>query len=252
MVEERPNLETQVRKALIEQETDELVKSASENLFRNTFNHIVDELIEEITQIIRTRVQGAEGEEMLSEYKQLILSEVKEPLEDPETLREIMNANVQNRYIPYRLAQYGFEQNARLLIEYEQASNEDVERFTRMYTSLLEIIRINDRLIRELTKIAKKEGVNKAVSKETQYAAIKKMFPTAESYRQFITRRTEVHKKHTKQVIITVAAIRGEELLKVMADKISQCSDKYQELIQLHHLESKIKEIYGPTEPIKD
>lgn len=247
------SLETQVREALIEQRVNESVRVASEIPGYTT---MVMEMVEEVGEAMFNSIgplfsdADKEGiEKMRREYRENGLPQIRAQFEDPEQLRKQMYEQARNEYMSHRQFKAILRPHFAELKKDGEVGTEVVEKYAQAYEGFSTFLRTNDKIVRGLTKIAEKEGVDKAVDKETRYTLIRKMFPRAESYRDFTARRVEASKQFFQQA--QSALSQGGETEQMMVGMLGAISPVFEkatklvERVQGNYLEKTIKEIYG-------
>ncbi len=247
------SLETQVREALIEQRANESVRVASEI---PEYQTMVMEMVEEVGKVMVNSMGQLSGdadkeeiEEMRREYRENVLPQIRAQFEDPEQLRKLMYEQARNQYMSHRQFKAKLRPHIAELKKEGEVGTEVVEKYAQAYEGLSEFLRTNDKIVRGLTKIAEKEGVDRAIDKETRYALIRKMFPTADSYRDFTARGVEASKQFFQQAQSALSQ-DGEtgQMMAGMFGAIGQVVEKaikLAERVQGNYLEKTIKEIYG-------
>jgi len=82
--------------------------------------------------------------------------------------------------------------------------------------SLINSLRLNDKIISRLTEIAKVEGLDKALKRETRNAVIREIFPTPEEYRSHV-KKAEQMAEYITQRVLTGVAFRLDNPLRMLS-----------------------------------
>lgn len=245
-------LETKVREALIEQRAEELYKSTSENpeykviateLMENFVNSLVSSLINSLGKF-----DEKEKQEMMQEYKAEFLPQIKAQFENPKQFKEMIYEQVKNQLMSYRQLKAKLKSHFTDLRKDEEIGEDVAKEYEKTYEGLFKFAKTSDKIVKELIKIAEKEGLEKATRKETRYTVIRKLFPTAEEYKQFSIKGLEEVRKFMHQAQNTLMA--DGETGKLMAGMFGAMSDLLEkavdttEKVQGKYLEKTIQEIY--------
>lgn len=187
-------LEVQVREALINQRAEELFSYASENPEK------VNDFFETEKGSMAGSVASAFGGADKKKAAKIKCGFIKKvwPLmralvSGPEELRQMTYEQARREYIPARELKAKISAELATISECGEPSNKSVAEYEKALAAGLEITRANDRIVKRLAKVAKTEGLDKAVQKETRYAVIREMFPTPKAYRAaFVQRGMEI------------------------------------------------------------
>lgn len=246
-------LETQVRKALIEQRADELVRYASEN---PEYKSMTTELVKTMMDSVigsRASVFGdideEEMAEMRQEYQKEVLPQIEAQFDNPDQLRQTMYEQARNQYMSVRQLKAKLRPHFADLREDDEIGEDVVAGYEGTYEGLFEFVRTNDKIVRKLAKVAETEGVDKATQKETRYDIIREMFPTPKEYRAFTQRGMEAVRNFYQQAQSALMADgeMGQDLggmfgaMRKVIEKAREMAQK----IQGNYLEKTIQEIYG-------
>jgi len=247
------SLETQVRKALIDQRADELVRYASENPeYKAMSIELVEIMMDSMIGSMASALGDVDEEEMAEmrqEYRKEVLPQVQAQFDNPEQLRQTMYEQARNQYMSVRQLKAKLKPHLADLRKDEEIGEDVVADYEKAYEGLFEFVRTNDRMVRRLAKVAETEGVDKATQKETRYAITREIFSTPEEYRAFAQRGREVAKNFYQQAQSALMT-DGEmgQALGGMFGAMGKVMEKAQEMAQKirgKYLEKTIKEIYG-------
>lgn len=246
-------LETQVREALIDQRANELVRCISEY---PEYKSRVTELVETMADSIIGSMASAFGDidekemtKMKQEYRKEVLPQIQAQFDNPEQLRKIMYEQARKQYISVKQLKAILRPHFADMREDGEIGEKVIADYEKSYEGLFEFIKTNDRIVRRLAKVAKKDGIDKATQKETRNSVIKKMFPTPDEYRTFAQGGMEAIKSFYQQAqsALTADGEMGQALGGIFG-AMGQLMEKAQEMnqkIQGNYLEETIQEIYG-------
>jgi len=254
------SLESRVREALIEESTKEFVKYANRHPnYRNIIEKVTAMTGKAIVEFIAStgEIDEEEKKEMLKEYKKEILPQVREQMNNPEKLRETMKKQLQDKYISTQQLKAKMNSELNKLRDY----NKDLERKDALkektfqdceesFKELYEYAKNNDKFIRKLAVIAKKEGLEVAIQKDTRYKVVRELFPTPADYRTHANEGTEKMRKVFTQLQNSFMASNKEigQLMGNMLGIMSETIEKGKEMakkLQGDYTEKLIREIYG-------
>jgi hypothetical protein len=260
------SLESQVRECLIQQRADELVKSASENPnYKSMVIEIVETIGNSMIESMATNmgdVDEEERKEMLGSYREEFLPQIKEQIteqiDNPQQLRQLMEESARNQYLSYREMKAKLGSAFEGLRKLNESADLDetlmdetaLQEFEKSFEGMFQYVKINDKIIRKLAKIAKEEGLEVATQKETGYnRVIREMFPTADDYKEFALRGIEDMRGFFQQAQSSLVSdgIEGKIMGSVICG-MEKSVDKLMELgnaISNSYLEKTIKEVYG-------
>lgn len=246
------NLEDQVRGALIEQRTNELVETASKTpgyteMIMALAGELGESMINSMAESLKD-MDEEERQETINEFKEQALPQIIAQFENPELLRKQMHEQAKNQYLSYA------EFRAKIAPHFEELKTEGnvdpglIGKYAQSYERLTEFIKTHDKIVNGLTKVAEKEGIEKAVDKETRYAILREIFPTADSYRAFNAKGQIALKQFLQQA--QDALVQDEEAGQMMAgifgalSKVIDKAQKFSEKINGNYLEKTIQEMY--------
>ena len=243
-------LEKQVRQALIEQKTDELIRCVSENPeYKSLVNELAETMIETIlASTISEEMDEEEKEEAKQELRKEVLPNLKSQYDNPEQLRQLMYEQAKKEYTSLRQFKAVLKAHFSEIRQDEELRGVAAE-YEKAYKGLLKYYRIKDKIIRRLAKIAEKEGVDKAVQKDTKYAVIREFFPTPDKLRNFVLGNSQAVSNFYSQA---KSALMADGESGQAAGEMVGCEEKAmkkaQEIVermQGDSTEKMIKEIYG-------
>lgn len=247
------SLETQLRDALVEQRADELYQQfLSEPRYKAMIGEFVEDLGNSMIESISTSfgdVEPDEKEEMLSEYREKVLPQLKAQFDNPEQLRQIVTEQAKNQYMTSN------ELRAKLDSNFKEMRDEDLDidesamtNFERVYEKVFEYTQENDRILKRLSEVAETEGLEKATQKTTRYAIIKERFPTAESFRDYSTKAQEDVKNLFKEM--SSALMADGEAGKVIGGMLGAIGSAMEKMMKVgekltaDYLDKTVQEIY--------
>lgn len=243
----KQSLESQVRGALVQQRTDELVRYAVEN---PNYRTMITELVETLGD-----VDEEEEKEMLKDYKAEVLLQLRAQMDNPQQLRQRMEEQAKNQYLSYRQlkAEIGFAVG-QLRTDNGDAEDEAIDEtalkgFEKSFDGMFQYVRTSDKIIRRLATIAEQEGLDVATQKDTRYRVTRELFPTPEDYRAYATKGLEEMRKFFQQAqsSLTADGMTGQ-LIGGVIGAIGKMMEKALEIsrrVEGDYLERTIKEIYG-------
>ena len=249
-------LETQLREALVAQRADELYQQfSSEPQYKVMVGEFVEELGNSMIESIATSigdVEPDEKEEILVEYRAEVLPQLREQLDNPEQLRQIVTEQAINQYIT------SGELRAKMAPQFKEMKededfdidDESMANFERAYEKVFEYAQENDRILNRLSEVAEAEGLEKAIQKETRYGIIRERFPTPESFRDYSV-KAQKNIKSLFQEMSSVLMADGEAgkfiggMLGATGSAIEKMMEMGEKLIA-DYFDKTIQEIYNP------
>jgi hypothetical protein len=246
-------LETKVRKALIDQKTDELVRYASENPeYKAITSELIETLIDSIADAMVSVFEDADEEEiakMKQEGRKKVLPQVRAQFDNPEKLRQTMYEQAVNQYMSVRQLKEKLKPHFADIKEDREISGDVVADYEKAFEGLFKVVKTNDKIVRKLTKVAKTEGIDKAIQKDTRNSVIKEMFPTPDEYRAFAQRGMEAVRdfyQETQRALMADGKT-GQALGGIIGamEKVMKKAQEMTQKIQENYLEKTIQEIYG-------
>lgn len=183
------SLERKIRKALIEQRTEQLVEQVSQNEeYKQKVQTIAEIMMNTMLGFIDSS-KNEESAEYMQKYQQDLQEQIKEQTENPRKLKELLKQQAVIEHYSYRQLKL----NAKDYLS--SVLTEDVnERFMKdsesKFQEIEQYTKKNDEIIQKLVEIAKTEGLQKATKIETKYEIIKQIFPNKEDYKEFLEKGT--------------------------------------------------------------
>lgn len=242
-------LETKVREALIEKRADELVKFAAENKeYKQYTIEIIDVLFDSMTK----NLAGFSDEvpvDLLKEMKSEVGKQIGQYFDNPDSLRAMMKQAASNHYLSYRRCKSMIETQTDMLQQLGEMGEEVIAQYKQSYAPLMEMLKMNDKIVRKVAKIAEAEGIEKATEKESVHKATREVFPTADSYRNFNTKAMESLRQFysSSRKALNADGVEGKMLAGVIT-AMSDLTDKAIEIAEKmngNYIEKTVKEIYG-------
>ena len=164
-------LDSQVRKALIEQTSDGLVRCLYEigkdpdykSMITGMVDDIADTMISSMTPIFEG-TSGDEIAEIKQGYREYLLSQ----FDNPELLRQGVYEQVKNAYMSVRQLRAKIGPILRDMRMDEEIGEDVVARYNEAYQGVIEVLRTNDMIVSRLAKIAETEGFDVSEEEEDQ------------------------------------------------------------------------------------
>lgn len=248
-------LETQLREALVEQRADELYQQfSSEPQYKAMVTEFVDELGNSMIESIATSIGDVEPEEkkeMLTKYRADVLPQLRAQFDNPEQLRQIVTEQARSQYMT------SDELRAKMAPQFKEIKededfdidNEAMTNVEKSYKKVFEYTKENDRILNRLSEIAKAEGLEKAIQKETRYEIIRERFPTPELFREYSLRAQENIKSLFQEMSSALMA-DGEagKFIGGMFGAIGSAMEKMRKMgekLTPDYLDKTIQEIYS-------
>lgn len=242
-----PSLEEQVRNALIEKRTEELLETAK----LPEYNTIVQESIHVLMGNIMGVVQRRDNldEEETAELKQDVETELMplltSMLTNPQQLKEIMYETAKNQYMPAQELKAMVEKTCRELKLPENLEQE----YRKAYEPIFESGKESERFVGRVVEIAKKDGLARALEKESINGLVREFYPTPQDYMKSVRNSFEIAQKFTQQAQAPLmadgeAGQAGGMLTGALGAVIENLKAKHANLMELG-ARKKIKEIYG-------
>ncbi len=244
-------LETKVREALIKQEAEELFRFAYKNpILKAIVGELGEAMMESRVYLMASGFGNVEEEKarLRKEYKKEVLPRIQAQFDNPEFLRKKAYENAREQYLSVGQLKAKLIHLFGEMRKDGKISSDVVANFGKVYEDLFEFTKMNDSIVRRLSEVAEKEGLDKAAQKETKYAVIREMFPTADKYRKFVQRRRDAMMDYFRRAQ-SVLMTDGEagKFMGEMLGATGKMMEKNQEMVQKIHesyLERTISEIY--------
>lgn len=256
----KQSLESQVREALVQKRTDELVKYASESPnYRTMVTEIVEALGDSMIELIVSSLGDIDEEkekEMITDYRAEVLPQIRAQMDNPQQTRQIMEEQARNQYLSYRQLKTKIGSAVGQLRTINEDADKDeaidetaLKGFEKSFEGMFQYARTNDKIVRRLTRIAEQEGLDVATQKETGYRVIRELFPTPNDYRAYASRGLENMRKFFQQAqsSLTADGMTGQ-LVGSMMGAMGKVMEKALEIgkrVEGDYLEKTIKEIYA-------
>ncbi len=210
-----------------------------------------DSMVESMISSMGEDIEPDEKEEMLKDYREEVLPQIREQLDNPQQFRQMINDQAKKQYMTTEQLRAEIESHTAQL-----RGDEDVEidedaliNFERAYEEVFEYTAENDRIVGRLVEIAERDGLEKAIQKETRHEVIRERFPTPESFREYSLKAQESIKSVFQGMSGALMA-DGEagQIAGSMNGAMGGAIDKMlriNEKLQRDYVERTITEIYG-------
>jgi hypothetical protein len=176
MVRLDETIEREIRETLIRREAEETYQ-----LFETPeYEQKLIKFLKTIVSTVQTRFNKEfdEGLDLADEF----LSEVKEDLLKSESLRKHAYEGAKNSWQSKEEVEGIFNDMYRHFNKTGEFGQDALSELKKAWSPVLEFCGYRDKIVQNLVEIAKRDGVDKATTKEAQYEAIRMVFPTAEEY----------------------------------------------------------------------
>lgn len=251
------DLEMQVRQALVETMTEEYRQQLSDPVYIKKAGAVFVDIVREISGAIAEEV-GAEGNE--GELKGLetmmmtvVVPEMQALIQSPDF--RYFNSCLKQQQSPISkiVGEESSGYEAMFTDLYETALGGVLDaglqkKCVTAFKELFKVSRVNDRIINRLVRIAEKDGVAKAVEKETRYGVLREFFETPEEYRAHVNK---VSNKVLNALIEFVPNLQqavpdeeGKVVMSFVGTVMAKMLDKANAVMK-DEQEKRIREIYG-------
>lgn len=166
-------LERDVRDALIEQNAQELCVCISDE---RTLKEQIELTVDVLVNALCAESDNDEKQETEVFFK-MMAPVVAQQMQNPEFIKKHT----------YGLAQRQWKSVLELRSEFSQFYKdvEELEQYKDCFKELFKCVSVRDRLVNRLVDIARKEGIEQAVKKETTYGVFRDFVSTPDEYRTF-------------------------------------------------------------------
>lgn len=248
-------LEKRLRESLIEQRADELFNQFSSE---PQYKEMVCELVKESIKDFLTSFGDIDAtDEILANHLVDLETKMKSQYDDPKQLRSMLIEQARKDYMTFDEFKLGMISKIEGLenmvgaekgIKDFKLSDVVTNNLEKFYGKLSEYVQENERIIDRLTEIAGKEGLEKAIQKETRYEIIREKFTTSESFREYFLKARE-----NKKYIFTElsnAFIEGSEIEQIIGEMIKSSFKSIEKMTEIQYklgtdyFNKTIQEIY--------
>ncbi len=257
----KESLEIKIRKALIKQNADDYCGYVAGS---RAYNTAVGEMYRELESglgdyLVMALSNDEEREklqrkELLELCKKAILVYAHSIYDNLDKLKKRIVKEEEKNYKTI-LQKNRKSPNFRMLVEYLRSSGADeqkVKRTERAYKDIFDneanYVKTNNEIVKRLAEIAKNEGMDKAMQKETRYRVIKEFFPTPIEYKLHESRAYNLKNKLMQQIKnILGDDIREDDTVFKKIEHGINALRKYDDLLQTlrrDYTEYMVKEIY--------
>ncbi|GEM_PF-3672675 len=231
-------LERDLRNALIDKSAKEIYTLLSDEQSRKDAVKLSIDIFAGVLNDSSDDSSDINQRQETAEFFEMIAPIVEKRMQDPEFLK-------QQAYVA---AKKQWKSVLELRLEFAQlyAVDEDFKQYSDCFNELFKCISTRDRLVNRLVGIAQKDGIEKAIQKETTNAVFRDFFSTPDEYRAFSKKIIERTLDATK--LMQERAVIGAGDLGAAIGALSKISEKFVEKMNSQsdkYLETKIKEIYG-------
>jgi hypothetical protein len=233
-------IETEVREALIKRTAEETFqlfqtpewKEKTNQFLKTMFSTVSTQLKEELDEDI----------DSVDDF----LFEVKRDVLKPGHLRKNAFETAKRRWQTKEETEVMLINMYKVLKKTGEFGEDALSEFKKQLYPALEFYAQQDRVVNILTDIAKREGLDRATTKEAEYRAIRMIFPTVEKYLRFIKREEDAYKKISSGVQ-KAFAMDGEfgKYMGVIFAGVTQGIEQIAEEIKEEWTKKQIKEIYN-------
>jgi len=235
-------LEKEIRETIIAQRVEALHKSLQTKKY--------DEIIE---MFIKTIISTITDEGFKQEVKQELTKTMNDIFLTPENMQEQAKQIAKSQYKSVK------ELDLILQEEYKNAKEKHgsragiFEEFKGLNKGRYEFFEKQDKIMANLVKIAEKEGVEKALEKETNYSVIREVFPTPEDYINVFIKSSQsaidylayLTKIERLEEDNPCYSTQMDKALYELEEGILKAFNKYHKEIELKEIIKEAKEIYG-------
>jgi len=169
-------LETQVRKELTNQKTEELYQLMQDSRYKEAVRDFASIFWNSLFDAFGRSWDDPKRIEMNQE-----LNESDDVLFDPEQLREMSYESAKLAYLSQDEREVTYASYYEKLEE-EGLDNEALEELKKVTEGVNKFFKIQDDVVDVLLEIAEKESINEALSEEKQDLVTRKIIPTANEY----------------------------------------------------------------------
>ncbi len=174
-------LEQRVRNSLIRKEADENYKLLSRPKYQGIIKDSMKIMINSIFEILM-KDEELKGEDFSSEITPEIEKELDKMMSNPAQMKKVAYDAAENSYLKRKQLDAKFEGLYAMLNKTGDFGKEALQEFKKANETIYEAFEHQEKIVSELVKVAKKDGIRKALTNKAEYKVIKGIFPTADEY----------------------------------------------------------------------
>lgn|GEM_PF-2404224 len=249
------SLEDKVREGFIKQEAEDMYGYMQTPEFQEDFKSSIDVF----NKTIRNSVAELTEKGNLGRFEKFLLQQMifmaekqadklKNTISNPKKLKQIAYDIIKKTDYTTEGTGLKFETMYNELKESGKVGNATLEEFKKTYEKILYSANKRKKMIKELVKIAENEGIEKALTKEAKYKAVREVFPTPDEYISCYENALEsVYQLFDNlNIILATEGKSGQTITPIISGlqesfkKLMETSDKYRK----EHLQEEVKNIY--------
>lgn len=237
------SLKNQVLEALIvrtsEEQYQKMLKPEYKSILKSSVKSFFDSLLEGLGEGLGEDIKP--NKEEMSEIETLM----EEQFSNPAALRESAYKQARSHWgtregLSAQLGQFYKE------LEKASVEPEVIQEFKKLNEGCYSFLDNQNKIVEALVKIAEKEGIEKAVTRESQYKVTREIFPTEDEYVDYKLKGLKSMKQYLKQAqnIMMKDGIAGKMLGKVFGG-VEKAFEGMQEKLENDLIYEEAKKIYS-------
>jgi len=242
---ETNNIESQIYGWLIEKETQEMYRLLSTPEFQKKALEFTKEFCNSLaSKLSEGTLSDAEKLELEKELVPEIESKFQNQFQNPEQLRKMASQAAKNIYMTPKELEKNVTRMCNELSKDEEFGEEAIFEFRKSHLKTLELSKYNDRIIKGLAEVARKDGIEKAMTDEATYSVIRSIFPTADDYVAFQDKFRKAGKKYLTDV--QKAMTMDGELGMIIGNfvgALQEATEQFKEFIEDYRVEKAKKDV---------
>ncbi len=248
------SLEHQVREGLIQSYVDEAYKQTQEPEYHSRVNTFLRTMLDSISENLsndenfKDEFPKEEIAERITELRSEIEGQISSLYTNPEAFKQQIHQQVQQGYMTKKQWKAQF----RKLYKELGLETNTISRFQEVNEKLYGFLDLQDTVVKELTKIAGREGIEKALTAETQNEVTRALFPTKEEYVAHTLGGIQFMNEYIAQVQQVVMKDEGLEMkgqiLRAVCGGIQTAIEEFKKMTEQATKDKILKnaqEIYG-------
>ncbi len=252
------NLEQQLKEGLVQQTYEEVKEMYQKPEVRQILFEVLGGVADAMQESLLDQVKSEEGEEDAKDFekdfkreRRKVCTELRRKLYDPAMIEQLARQSAQNAYqnpaeqfsqLEAQLSQFGFSEENTAKVK---AALQDLTSSAK---------NLQQYVFERLLEVAKIEGLEKALQKETRYAVTRELYPTREAYEAEVEKAFAGLSKFTGALRDAALGDDSEGDLfmrtlveKIMVGMVEKAVDTTRKLGKPLQ-EEQLNKIYGPTQ----
>lgn len=174
-------LEERVRNGMIKKSTDENYKLLTKPKYQGIIKDSMKIMINSIFEMLM-KDEELKGEDFSSEINPEIEEVLNKMMSNPAQMRKVALDTAENSYLTRKQLDAKLKGLYAKLSKSGDLGEEALQELKKVNETAYEAFEHQEKIVSELVKVAKKDGIRKALTNKAEYEVIRGMFPTADEY----------------------------------------------------------------------